>query len=52
MLIAANEGSEGTENISSKTSVIAEVANDITKETNNIKSSMDTLSTLLSKFKI
>lgn len=49
---AANEGAEGTENISSKTSVIAEVANDITKETSSIKSSMDTLSTLVAKFKI
>lgn len=49
---AANEGAEGTENISSKTNIIAEVANDITKEASNIKSSMDTLSTLVSKFKI
>lgn len=49
---AANEGAEGTENISSKTSVIAEVANDITKEAISIKSSIDTLSTLVSKFRI
>lgn len=50
--LAASEGAEGTENISSKTSAIAEVATDITKETSKIKSSMDTLSILVSKFKI
>ncbi|WP_459479198.1 methyl-accepting chemotaxis protein [Clostridium saccharoperbutylacetonicum] len=50
--MATNEGAEGTISIAEKTTTVVEMISDITKQTNSMKESINTLSLLVSKFKI
>ena len=50
--LSTNEGAEGTSHIAEKTTSVVEMVTDITTQTTNIKNSADTLSSLVSKFKI
>jgi len=50
--LATNEGAEGTSNIAEKTTSVVEMFSDITTQTTQVKYSVDTLLSLVSKFKI
>jgi len=50
--LSTSEGAEGTSHIAEKTTSVVEMVTDITTQTTNIKNSADTLSSLISKFKI
>lgn len=50
--LATNEGAEGTSRIAEKTTTIVGMADSVTNQTHSIKDSINTLSTLVSKFKI
>lgn len=50
--LAANEGAEGTTNIAEKTTTVAEIAGDVTKQTHSIKDSIEALSNFVSKFNV